>query len=166
MEAGKAHGALARLGGSQSETAVPLHGVVPGDGFWLIPRCGSSILRSGDEDIGAIARREPGYLPILSSSGKIASGNLADRDEILSSLMDFTRSFSGDPNPKRCIFLERNRLMGRGIGYIDVHLLGGPRPWLRRRDCGPGDQRLEVLARGLDLSWPYDQAQTGREVGK
>jgi hypothetical protein len=47
--------------------------------------------------------------------------------------------------------LERHRLMGRGIGYIDVHLLvsdvlsGGARLWSR-------DGRLAEVAAELDLA--------------
>ena len=49
-------------------------------------------------------------------------------------------------------FLERRRLMGRGIGYIDVHLLagvalsGGVRLWTR-------DSRLQEVAFELNLAY-------------
>jgi predicted nucleic acid-binding protein len=48
-------------------------------------------------------------------------------------------------------FIEQHRLMGRGIGYIDVHLLasaaleGGARLWTR-------DKRLGTLAQELRLA--------------
>lgn len=89
--------------------------------------------------------------------GEIACGNLAGRGEILSSLMDLP-VLSPATESEALYFLERKRLMGRGIGFIDVHLLAAAalsppaRLWTR-------DQRLEALARGLDLSWPYYQAQ-------
>jgi hypothetical protein len=49
-------------------------------------------------------------------------------------------------------FIERHGLMGRGIGYIDAHLLAatalteGARLWTR-------DKRLNSLARELELAY-------------
>jgi predicted nucleic acid-binding protein len=113
-------------------------------------------LRSGDETLVRLLEGNQ-VLTHPFVIGEIASGNLADRDEILSSLMDLP-DLSPATESEALYFLERNRLMGRGIDYIDVHLLAAAalappaRLWTR-------DQRLEALARGLDLSWPYDQAQ-------
>ena len=87
--------------------------------------------------------------------GEIACGNLAGRGEILSSLMDLP-ALSPATESEAMYFLERKRLMGRGIGYIDVHLLAAAalappaRLWTR-------DQRLEAVSRSLNLNWSAGQ---------
>ncbi len=54
--------------------------------------------------------------------GELACGNLRDRVqalEFLSDLPEVTIAFSDEV----LVFIERRRLMGRGIGYVDVNLL-------------------------------------------
>lgn len=54
--------------------------------------------------------------------GELACGNLRDRVqalEFLSDLPEVTIAFSDEV----LVFIERHRLMGRGIGYVDVNLL-------------------------------------------
>ena len=107
-------------------------------------------LRNGDE---TLARLLDGNQVLTHPFviGEIACGNPADRDEILSRLLDLP-DLSPATEPEALYFLERNRLMGRGIGYIDVHLLAAAaleppaRLWTR-------DQRLEAVSRSLNLSW-------------
>jgi len=86
--------------------------------------------------------------------GEIACGNLGGRGEILSSLMDLP-VLSPATESEALYFLERNRLMGRGIGYIDIHLLAAaalaPPALLWTRD-----QYLEAVSRSLNLSWSPD----------
>ena len=90
--------------------------------------------------------------------GEIACGNLAGRGEILSSLMDLP-VLSPATESEALYFLERKRLMGRGIGFIDVHLLAAaalaPPALLWTRD-----QRLKAVSRSLNLSWSPEQAHT------
>jgi len=53
------------------------------------------------------------------------------------------------------LFIERQALMGQGIGYIDVHLLaavaleGTARLWTR-------DKRLHIAAERLSLAYAMD----------
>ena len=111
-------------------------------------------LRRGDETLARLLEGNQ-VLTHPFVIGEIACGNLADRDEILSRLMDLP-DLSPAAESEALYFLERNRLTGRGIGYIDVHLLAAAalsppaRLWTR-------DRRLEALARGLNLSWPCDR---------
>jgi len=64
---------------------------------------------------------------------------------------------SGSHRCRGPFFLERNRLWGRGIGYIDVHLLAslsqqaGARLWTR-------DTRLRETAEQLGLAHPEPDA--------
>ena len=83
--------------------------------------------------------------------GKLACGNLAGRGEILSRL----KSLPAIPmatESEVLYFIEQNRLMGQGIGYVDAHLLAATamtpptRLWTR-------DKRLEAAASAMRLSY-------------
>ena len=54
--------------------------------------------------------------------GELACGNLRDREEYLGFLASLPQM---PPASHREVlsFIERNQLMGQGIGYIDAHLL-------------------------------------------
>ena len=76
--------------------------------------------------------------------GELACGNLGNRDIVLEMLRGLPRIAEAS-HEEVLFFIERNRLMGRGIGYVDVHLLaavsmsGSVRLWTedrRLRDTG------------------------------
>jgi predicted nucleic acid-binding protein len=82
--------------------------------------------------------------------GELACGNLKNRRRILSLLGNLpTSKMAGDKEV--LFFIERNDLMGRGIGYIDMHLLasaslsGGTGIWTN-------DRRLKEVAVQLGLA--------------
>lgn len=54
--------------------------------------------------------------------GELACGNLHDRNRVLSLLGDLPASKVAREQ-EVLFFIEQNDLMGRGIGYIDAHLL-------------------------------------------
>ena len=76
--------------------------------------------------------------------GELACGNLANRRSILA-LLGTLPAAQIATDDEVMGFIERRRLMGRGIGYIDVHLLAsvaltrGSRLWTR-------DKRLAAIA--------------------
>jgi len=82
--------------------------------------------------------------------GELACGSLKHRKTVLSLLEDLphVRVATDD---ETLFFIETNALMGRGIGYIDTHLLaavaltGSTRLWTR-------DKRLNAVAESLDLA--------------
>ncbi len=83
--------------------------------------------------------------------GELACGNLKNRSEVLQLLEELP----GAPvatDAEALDFIERRALMGRGIGYIDVHLLaavalaGTARLWTR-------DKRLAAVAADLKLAY-------------
>ena len=81
--------------------------------------------------------------------GELACGNLHNRDEILRLLAVLCRSGVAG-HEEVLTFIERHRLMGTGLGYIDVHLLaaarvGGLRLWTL-------DRRLKQAAVQLDIA--------------
>jgi predicted nucleic acid-binding protein len=54
--------------------------------------------------------------------GELACGNLKNRAEILSLLQALPTSIQAE-HDEVMKFIENNRLMGKGLGYVDVHLL-------------------------------------------
>lgn len=82
--------------------------------------------------------------------GELACGNLKNRQEVLRLLGDLPIAPVAT-DPEVLGFIERRSLMGRGIGYIDVHLLasvtldGAARLWTR-------DKRLAAVALDLRLN--------------
>lgn len=81
--------------------------------------------------------------------GELACGNLQNRAEILDLLDRLPRAMVATDGEAR-LFIERHALMGRGLGYVDVHLLASAaltspaRFWTR-------DRRLASAASALDL---------------
>ena len=81
--------------------------------------------------------------------GELACGNLRDRSRILNLLSDLPASRVAD-DQEVLFFIERNDLMGRGIGYVDAHLLASVslsspcRLWTT-------DRKLKEAAIGLGL---------------
>jgi predicted nucleic acid-binding protein len=107
-------------------------------------------LRSGESSL--VAALEGGRVmmhPFVL--GELACGNLANRNEVLELLGDLPAAPTAT-DPEALGFIERRALMGRGIGYIDVHLLastvlsGDARLWTR-------DRRLAVAATELELAF-------------
>jgi predicted nucleic acid-binding protein len=54
--------------------------------------------------------------------GELACGNLKDRASILSFLQLLPMSIEAE-HDEVLSFIENNRLMGKGMGYVDVHLI-------------------------------------------
>ena len=54
--------------------------------------------------------------------GELACGNLKDRAVILSFLQLLPLSIEAE-HDEVLSFIENNRLMGKGMGYVDVHLI-------------------------------------------
>jgi predicted nucleic acid-binding protein len=79
--------------------------------------------------------------------GELACGNLKRRAEVLS-LMGELPQAPVVTEDEALDFIERRKLMGRGVGYVDVHLLasavltGSATVWTR-------DKRLASLADDL-----------------
>ena len=83
--------------------------------------------------------------------GEIACGSLKDREQVL----DLLRSLplcSVALEDEVLLFVEQNKLMTRGIGYVDVHLLAstklsGATLWTR-------DKRLLIIAKEMNIAYP------------
>ena len=83
--------------------------------------------------------------------GELACGYLKNRGEVLG-LLGHLPAAPLATDPEALNYIERRALMGRGIGYVDVHLLasaalaGGARLWTR-------DKRLAAVATDLKLGY-------------
>ncbi|MEW6540516.1 MAG: type II toxin-antitoxin system VapC family toxin [Bacillota bacterium] len=55
-------------------------------------------------------------------AGELACGNLRNRAEILSCLDALPKAVHAE-HQEIMTFIENHRLMGKGLGYIDMHLL-------------------------------------------
>lgn len=110
-------------------------------------------LRAGDAALEALLNRSQVLMhPFVL--GELACGNLHNRGEVLRLLRDLPQA-AGASNEEVLFFIERNALMGRGIGYVDAHLLaavtlaGSTRLWTR-------DRRLRSVAETLKLAYGQD----------
>lgn len=78
-------------------------------------------LRSGDEKLAPLLH--DGLILIHPFVvGELACGNLRDRESVLGLLQAMPRATVAT-DTEVLFFIERHALMGRGIGYIDAHLL-------------------------------------------
>lgn len=106
-------------------------------------------LRSGDKTLATLLDNSQVFMhPFVL--GELACGNLHKRDEVLSLLKDLPR-VTVTTDEEVLFFIERHALMGRGIGYVDAHLLasvilnGPTRLWTR-------DKHLYAVADSLGLA--------------
>lgn len=87
--------------------------------------------------------------------GEVAMGSLRDRQDFLELLDDLPKAEEADHREVR-LLVERNRLFGLGIGYIDAHLLASTRLtlgvslWTR-------DRRLHEAALRLGIAFQADR---------
>ncbi len=82
--------------------------------------------------------------------GEIACGPLRDRRPVLELLQGLPAALVASDLEVR-LLIERGQLMGRGIGYVDAHLLASAK--LSRCGLWTQDHRLAALAReqGLEV---------------
>ena len=108
-------------------------------------------LRDGDDDLASLLEA----LQVLVHPfvvGEMACGNLGNRAEVLELLGDLPTANAAS-DPEVLYFIDRHRLMGKGIGYVDAHLLAAvllnppARLWTR-------DKRLGTIAEELGLAYP------------
>ena len=82
--------------------------------------------------------------------GDVACGNLKSRVRVID-LLQALPQLAMAMDDEVLYFIERHKLMGRGIGYVDAHLLAaasisGPLLWTR-------DKRLREIATELGVAF-------------
>ena len=85
--------------------------------------------------------------------GEIACGNLRNRQQVLDLLLGLPTALVASDS-EVLLLIERGNLMGRGIGYVDAHLLAAAK--LSRCGLWTQDRRLAVLAQEQGLAGPED----------
>ena len=80
-----------------------------------------SHLRDGNNELASLLN-EGRVLCHPFIIGELACGNLKDRAMILSFLQWLPMSIEAE-HEEVLYFIENNRLMGKGIGYVDAHLI-------------------------------------------
>ena len=107
-------------------------------------------LRANDPTLAALLEDDQVLIhPMVI--GELACGNMRDRQCVLSFLKGL-RQIPVAEDEEVLFFIERHRLMGRGIGYVDAHLLAatalvqGARLWT-------DDRRLRSAAVELGLAY-------------
>lgn len=79
--------------------------------------------------------------------GELACGNLARRHEVLGWLAALPQAPEAT-DAEVLVLVESQRLMGRGLGWVDVHLLASVR--LAKTELWTLDKRLSAAARDLE----------------
>jgi hypothetical protein len=75
--------------------------------------------------------------------GELACGNLRDRSQVLELLKGLLAATVAS-DAEVLLLIEQDRLMGRGIGYVDAHLLAAAR--LSHCRLWTQDRRLAAVA--------------------
>ena len=105
-----------------------------------------------------LRRNDPLVVQVLESGqaaahpfviGELACGNLKSRARVID-LLQALPQLAMATDDEVLYFIERHKLMGRGIGYVDAHLLaaaaiGGSMLWTR-------DKRLREIAIELGVA--------------
>lgn len=106
-------------------------------------------LRKGNSRLAELlGRNEVSIHPFVV--GEIACGGLSNRREILGLLRQLPMAAVAESD-EVLVYIERHRLHGKGIGYVDVHLLASvaisdAKLWTR-------DKRLHAVASELACAW-------------
>ena len=83
--------------------------------------------------------------------GELACGNINNRTEIIS-LMQSLPMLDVVEHEELLLFIEHNQMMGKGLGFVDVHLvaaaiLAGVPLWTK-------DKKLKQACSGLRINFP------------
>lgn len=81
--------------------------------------------------------------------GELACGNLRSRAEVLG-LLQALPQLAVATDKEVLFFMDAHALMGRGIGYVDMHLLAATR--LGAHSLWTRDKRLHTIAAQLGLA--------------
>jgi len=82
--------------------------------------------------------------------GELACGNLQNRNEIISLLQSLPITLTIEFD-EFLFFMYRNQLMGKGVAFVDVHLLASAQ--LTGVPLWTADKRLKSAADQLELSF-------------
>jgi len=104
-------------------------------------------LRTGNRTLAALLEQAQIWTHAFVV-GELACGNLAHRGKILG-LLAALPQVPIATHDEALAFLETHRLMGRGLGWIDIHLLASAR--IAKVPFWTLDKRLGAVAASLQL---------------
>ena len=84
--------------------------------------------------------------------GELACGNLKNLNEIIPLLQSLPMAPTIEFD-EFLFFIDRNHLMGKGVGFVDVHLLASAQ--LAEVPLWTADKRLKSVADQLELTFKY-----------
>jgi len=84
--------------------------------------------------------------------GELAGGNIKQRAEFLSLLQSLPTVPTVELD-ELLFFIEQNALMGRGIGFVDAHLLASAH--VSRTPLWSSDKTLQSAAVELEVAYEY-----------
>lgn len=82
--------------------------------------------------------------------GELACGNMKNRSEILSLLSSLPSAISAE-HEEVLNFIENNKLMGKGLGYIDFHLAASA--FLTGVSMWTLDKKLQKVLKELGIAY-------------
>jgi predicted nucleic acid-binding protein len=82
--------------------------------------------------------------------GEFACGNIKNRQEIISLLQALPQSPTINFE-EYLYFIEQNQLHGKGIGFVDIHLLASAQ--LGQMPLWTADKRLKAACGGLSIDY-------------
>jgi predicted nucleic acid-binding protein len=109
-------------------------------------------LRAGNKVLGGLL--ETGMVlahPFVI--GELALGHLRQREVVLSAMSDLPRA-NVATDAEALHFIDRHALFGRGIGYVDVHLLAAVR-LTAGTEFWTSDTRLHGIAVQLGMAMTF-----------
>jgi predicted nucleic acid-binding protein len=110
-----------------------------------------SHLRDGNNELASLLN-EGRVLCHPFIIGELACGNLKDRAMILSFLQWLPMSIEAE-HEEVLYFIENNRLMGKGIGYVDAHLIAST--VLTGIPIWTLDKKLAQVADSLQIKYKF-----------
>ena len=87
--------------------------------------------------------------------GELACGNLKNRITFLA-LLEKLPMIQSARHEEVLFFIEHNQLMGRGIGYVDAHLLASL-ALSKHTFLWTRDKRLVLVAQQLGMAYPNSE---------
>jgi len=82
--------------------------------------------------------------------GELSSGNIKNRKEFLSLIQSLPMTSLIDLD-EFLYFVDQNKLMGKGIGFVDIHLLASAR--LAENPLWTSDKKLKSVAKALHIAY-------------
>jgi hypothetical protein len=107
-------------------------------------------LRRRDETLAQLLTQGQVYIhPMII--GELACGHLQNREQLIVLWQNLPRSVEAS-HKEAMLFVESHQLMGKGIGFVDVHLLASTR-LTANTQLWTRDKRLAGVAQSLGVAF-------------